>query len=231
MVATAPSAPSTPAGLPAQGRSASRIASDRRGGTWVSPENAGFEHLDQRRQDRAAATCIGRARPHRRDSHPGRRRSSGQTRGGRYCRARYYHPGLQRFIGEDPLGLFGGGTNLYSYVGNNPTQWRDPLGLYTEIIIWEGVGIGKSSLGHVSVTSRALRPNELITVHQVLYSPLDRHDSGRDGRERRAGPVHRPGRGSGRRNRPTIGRRSRRSGLPGIRVRATLGGMRRHLPC
>jgi len=72
-------------------------------------------------------------------------------RGGRYSWARYYHPTLQRFITEDPIGLFGGGTNLYAYVGNNPVQWRDPLGLYTEVIIWEGVGIGKSSLGHVSV--------------------------------------------------------------------------------
>src|SRR5215470_15959851 len=31
-------------------------------------------------------------------------------------RARYYHPGLQRFIGEDPIGFFGGDLNLYAYV-------------------------------------------------------------------------------------------------------------------
>jgi RHS repeat-associated protein len=47
----------------------------------------------------------------------------------KYYRARYYHPGLQRFISEDPLGFEGGDPNLYAYVANNPVQWTDPLGL------------------------------------------------------------------------------------------------------
>lgn len=54
---------------------------------------------------------------------------SGWTRSGRYYRARYYHPGLQRFISEDPLGFAAGDPNLYAYVGNNPIDRRDPLGL------------------------------------------------------------------------------------------------------
>ncbi len=45
-----------------------------------------------------------------------------------YYRARYYHPGLSRFIGEDPLGLQRG-INLYEYVMNNPTGYTDPFGL------------------------------------------------------------------------------------------------------
>ncbi len=45
-----------------------------------------------------------------------------------YYRARYYHPGLQRFISEDPLGFAGGDPNLYAYVGNNPISFRDPTG-------------------------------------------------------------------------------------------------------
>lgn len=68
------------------------------------------------------------SRPHRRDAHRGQRRFSGQTRNGRYCRARYYHPQLQRFISEDPIG-FGGGINLYAYVANNPLLFVDPFGL------------------------------------------------------------------------------------------------------
>ena len=48
---------------------------------------------------------------------------------GLYCyRARYYNPTLQRFISEDPLGFGGGDANLYAYVGNDPTTFRDPTG-------------------------------------------------------------------------------------------------------
>jgi RHS repeat-associated protein len=46
-----------------------------------------------------------------------------------YYRARYYHPRLQRFIAEDPIGLVGGDVNFYAYVANNPVNLTDPLGL------------------------------------------------------------------------------------------------------
>src|SRR4030095_3316370 len=52
-----------------------------------------------------------------------------KTPGLPYYRARYYHPGLQRFISEDPLGFEGGDPNLYAYVANNPVRYVDPLGL------------------------------------------------------------------------------------------------------
>jgi RHS repeat-associated protein len=45
-----------------------------------------------------------------------------------YYRARYYHPELQRFITEDPLGLDGKDVNIYAYVSNNPVRWFDPTG-------------------------------------------------------------------------------------------------------
>lgn len=48
---------------------------------------------------------------------------------GRYCRARYYHPGLQRFISEDPIGLEAGDSNFYVYVDNSSVNFIDPLGL------------------------------------------------------------------------------------------------------
>jgi RHS repeat-associated protein len=50
-----------------------------------------------------------------------------------YYRARYYHPGLQRFISEDPIGLGGGDVNLFSYVSNSPINFIDPLGLQVAI--------------------------------------------------------------------------------------------------
>ncbi|EAM1086492.1 RHS repeat-associated core domain-containing protein [Salmonella enterica] len=42
---------------------------------------------------------------------------------------RYYQPELGRYITPDPVGLTGG-LNQYAYVGNSPTQWIDPLGLF-----------------------------------------------------------------------------------------------------
>jgi RHS repeat-associated protein len=47
-----------------------------------------------------------------------------------YYRARYYSPGLQRFISQDPLGFGGGDLNLYGYVGNLPTTFSDPQGTF-----------------------------------------------------------------------------------------------------
>jgi RHS repeat-associated protein len=46
-----------------------------------------------------------------------------------YYRARYYHPRLQRFISEDPIGFSAGDMNIYSYVFNRPTRYTDPQGL------------------------------------------------------------------------------------------------------
>jgi RHS repeat-associated protein len=43
-------------------------------------------------------------------------------------RARYYDPGMARFISEDPIGL-DGGINVYVFAGNDPVNARDPSGL------------------------------------------------------------------------------------------------------
>ncbi len=47
-----------------------------------------------------------------------------------YMRARYYDPEAGRFISKDPIGL-AGGINMYGYVGGNPMNWIDPLGLFS----------------------------------------------------------------------------------------------------
>lgn len=46
-----------------------------------------------------------------------------------YLRNRYYSPGLQRFISEDPIEFSGGDANLYAYVLNSPISFIDPNGL------------------------------------------------------------------------------------------------------
>jgi RHS repeat-associated protein len=45
-----------------------------------------------------------------------------------YLHARYYSPGLHRFISEDPMGFGGGSTNLHNYGYDSPTNLKDPSG-------------------------------------------------------------------------------------------------------
>jgi RHS repeat-associated protein len=45
-----------------------------------------------------------------------------------YMRARYYSPGLGRFVSRDPIGMKGG-LNPYVYCENSPTNCSDPSGL------------------------------------------------------------------------------------------------------
>jgi len=79
----------------------------------------------------------------------------------KYYRARYYHPGLQRFIAEDPIGLAGGDVNLYTYVFDNPTNLADPSGEVVPImglvLIGAGVGAAANLVSYVATTPAACR--------------------------------------------------------------------------
>ncbi|MGC2327827.1 MAG: RHS repeat-associated core domain-containing protein [Candidatus Sulfotelmatobacter sp.] len=46
-----------------------------------------------------------------------------------FYRARYYDSTVGRFLGEDPLGFPGSGSNFYAYVKNDPATLSDPFGL------------------------------------------------------------------------------------------------------
>ena len=64
-----------------------------------------------------------------------------------YYRVRYYHPTLQRFISEDPIGFAGRDLNLYAYVINNPVAYTDPTG---DLAIGALVGGGIGLIGGIS---------------------------------------------------------------------------------
>jgi RHS repeat-associated protein len=46
-----------------------------------------------------------------------------------YMRHRYYSPRLERFLNQDPIGI-AGGLNTYAFVGDDPVNFNDPLGLW-----------------------------------------------------------------------------------------------------
>ena len=51
-----------------------------------------------------------------------------------YCKARFYAPGLGRFLQTDPVG-YADDLNLYAYARNGPVSNYDPTGLDTRIAI------------------------------------------------------------------------------------------------
>jgi RHS repeat-associated protein len=68
-----------------------------------------------------------------------------------YYRARYYDPKVGRFLSEDPMR---DGNSSYSYVGNNPVSYVDPLGLIRIRIKWtvEQWPVGRTIPGPVAIT-------------------------------------------------------------------------------
>ena len=79
-----------------------------------------------------------------------------------YMWNRWYDPQLGRFISRDPLGFGGGDLNLYSYVGNNPLNGIDPMGLTNWSMVGGGVlkagggALGFAGLGSASTLTFGL---------------------------------------------------------------------------
>jgi RHS repeat-associated protein len=77
-----------------------------------------------------------------------------------YVNARYYNPNLGRFLQTDPIGLQGG-TNLYAYVGDDPINLFDPMGLCSQTTQ------SASNLRLAPVTDTT--PGSGIAVRDILY--------------------------------------------------------------
>lgn len=85
---------------------------------------------------------------------------------------RDYEPRTGRYVEADPMGLWGG-DNVYTYGLNNPLSFIDPLGLEAGVTIWQPVGWGSSSFGHVSTdingTTYSYGPNGMTTLPTKDY--------------------------------------------------------------
>ncbi|HMC67776.1 MAG TPA: RHS repeat-associated core domain-containing protein, partial [Mycobacteriales bacterium] len=57
-----------------------------------------------------------------------------------FNRARYYDPNRGRFLSQDPAGIGARSANLYTYVGNNPTDAIDPSGRFAQILVGAAAG-------------------------------------------------------------------------------------------
>jgi len=75
-----------------------------------------------------------------------------------YYRARYYDYFTGRFLQPDPTG-YADGLNLYSYCGNNPSNFLDPSGLFKEFASgfgWRALKTGLIMLGVIAVVGGAM---------------------------------------------------------------------------
>ena len=81
-----------------------------------------------------------------------------------FFRARYYGPTLQRFISEDPGGLFGG-TNFYRYADDNPSSYTDPFGL--DVTVTTYPGLHRNPFGHAGISVNGAAPVGFIPQDDV----------------------------------------------------------------
>ena len=96
---------------------------------------------------------------------------------------RDYEPATGRYMQSDPIGL-NGGMSTFSYALANPANQSDLFGLVTGVTVWQPVGWGESSFGHISTdingTTYSFGPKGMTVVPTDEYLSKN---SFRDGTE------------------------------------------------
>ncbi len=85
-----------------------------------------------------------------------------------YYKARMYSPTLGRFLQTDPIG-YGDDPNFYAYVGNDPINFIDPLGLEDCPVVAQDGGAGNGDCGVDPP------PEEEIVIRGTKLVPVDIH--------------------------------------------------------
>ena len=85
-----------------------------------------------------------------------------------YCGARYYQPGIGRWLSADPSGP-ADGLNLYCYVGDNPIIFIDPNGQIRILVVGEGRDF---SYSYALANRRG--HDQIIVTQYALTTPPDR---------------------------------------------------------
>jgi RHS repeat-associated protein len=86
-----------------------------------------------------------------------------------FYRARYYAPGVGRFIGEDPIGFTAQDVNLCRYVGNNPVWFTDPYGL--------GQGIHESEFNRLDEICESTNCDDILNAIERLKDSISFRES------------------------------------------------------
>jgi RHS repeat-associated protein len=106
-----------------------------------------------------------------------------------YNRGRYYDPGTGRWTSEDPIGFNAGDSNLYRYVGNNPTDATDPSGFQLkkppDIIDIPEIPISVDDLPQVIYNELVIHIGNLVlkgkaydAVKKEIYLDFQEHGKG-----------------------------------------------------
>jgi len=90
-----------------------------------------------------------------------------------HYRSRAYSPQLGRFLQMDSIGFQGGDLNTYRYVGNNPVNGIDPLGLKENLILYNPSDPAQASR-IAAANAIPSNPNEFTTAGEGSRNgPLD----------------------------------------------------------